>query len=121
MKPSCAATIFHVSDVDAAVKFYTGVLGFSLDFRYGQLAGLVYGDVLLHLSGPNTSVTKRAVGEGHVYLFCDEVDQYYGDITAKGATLLVPIADREYGLRDFAVKDADGNIVAFGEEIGEDD
>lgn len=120
MKPTAAATIFHVSDVETAVAYYTEVLGFSLDFRYGQLAGLYFEDVQLHLSGPDASVTKRAIGQGHVYIYCDEVDQYYAGITAKGAQPLVTMGNRAYGMRDFAVQDADGNIIAFGTEIAEE-
>ncbi len=43
MTPECAAVVFHVSDLEAALAYYTGVLGFGHDFRYGGYAGLQFG------------------------------------------------------------------------------
>lgn len=114
MTPECAATIFSVSDLATSLKYYVDTLGFSIDFEYGAIAGLHYGNVLLQLSGPDLIGNRKATGEGHMYIFCDEVDQYFQDIVAKGALVIIEPADREYGMRDFAIQDADGNILAFG-------
>ncbi len=114
MNTDCASVVFHVSDQDEALAYYTDVLGFSLDFRYGPLVGVQHGAVSIHLSGHDPLVNKQPAGSGHIYIFCDEVDQYFSDITAKGALVLTPPDDRPYGMRDFAVKDPDGNILAFG-------
>ena len=97
MKPDCAATIFHVSDVESAILYYTNVLGFTVDFRYNDFAGLEYGSVLIYLSGPAQGV-KRIAGKGAIYIFCDEVDEYYREITAKGAKTQNPPKDYEYGM-----------------------
>jgi len=113
MKPECSATIFHVSNVESSVNYYTNVLGFLVDFRYNDLAGLEYGAVLIYLSGPKQD-QKRSIGQGSIYIFCDEVDRYFEDICTKGALAEVPIDDRSYGMRDFAVKDPDGNFLTFG-------
>jgi uncharacterized glyoxalase superfamily protein PhnB len=117
MTPVCSATIFHISNLETAVKYYTEVLGFTLDFRYEQIAGVKYGSVFIHLSAPNPGVTKKAIGEGHMYIFCDEVDQYCQEIIDKGALLFITVDNRTYGMRDFGVKDHDGNILAFGTGI----
>src|SRR5450432_3479847 len=108
MKPECSATIFHVSSVESSIEYYTNVLGFSVDFRYNDLAGLEYETVLIYLSGPRQD-TKRAIGQGGIYIFCDEVDQYFTDIRLKGALIEISIDDRPYGMRDFAITDPDGN------------
>nr|WP_295873367.1 VOC family protein [uncultured Chitinophaga sp.] len=117
MTPECAATIFSVSNVASAIKYYVDTLGFSVDFEYGPVVGLKYGKVLLQLSGPDLIGNRNATGEGNMYIFCDEVDEYFREIVAKGALVIVAPADRDYGMRDFAVKDADGNILAFATEI----
>ena len=113
MKADCSATIFHVSDVETSIKYYVDVLGFSVDFRYKNLASVEYDAVLVYLSGPGQDV-KKAVGQGSIYIFCDEVDQYFQDIAAKGAEVVIAPDDRPYGMRDFAIKDQDGNIITFG-------
>ncbi|WP_298716556.1 glyoxalase superfamily protein [Chitinophaga sp.] len=114
MTPDCIIPIFQVSDLNAAVAFYTNVLGFSVDFEFGSVVGIRHGAIQIHLSGPASAGNKKAVGEGHVYIFCNEVDDYYDEIRAKGANAFIPPGDRPYNVRDFAVKDADGNILAFG-------
>lgn len=116
MKPACAATIFHVKDLDASLNYYKDILGFNVDFRYGDMVGLAFGEVLIYLSGPGQEV-KKTPGEGSIYIFCDEVDQYYKDIIAKGAILSIGVEDRGYGMRDFSVPDPDGNFITFGMEI----
>ncbi len=116
MTPECAATIFHVKNVDASIAYYTTVVGFTLDFRYNDIAGLEYGPVLIYLSGPAQDV-KKEIGGGTMYIFCDEIDAYYEEIVAKGAIISVPIDDRQYGMRDFAMQDIDGNIITFGKSI----
>ena len=113
MKPECSATIFHISNVDLSIEYYTGVLGFIVDFRYRDLAGLEYDSILIYLSGPGQDA-KKTIGQGSVYIFCDEVDQYFLDISARGALIEIAIDDRSYGMRDFAIKDPDGNFLTFG-------
>ena len=113
MKHDAAATIFHVSNVESSINYYTQVLGFSIDFRYNDFAGVELGAVLIYLSGPAQEV-KRTVGKGSIYIFCDEVDQYFQEISEKGAIIEVRIDNRDYGMRDFGIKDPDGNMLSFG-------
>jgi uncharacterized glyoxalase superfamily protein PhnB len=117
MTPECSATIFHVNDVDISIEYYVNVLGFKLEFRYRDLAGIEHGPVTIYLSGPKQD-QKKKTGEGSIYIFCDEVDEYYKDILRKGAVLDVPIEDRPYNMRDFAIKDLDGNAITFGKSVG---
>jgi len=118
MKPEYSVSVLHVSNVEASIKYYTGVLGFSVDFRYKDLAGVVSGNVVIYLSGPAQDAKKK-IGEGSVYIFCDEVNEYCNNIIARGALIAIPINDREYGMRDFAISDPDGNSITFGSDSDE--
>jgi len=54
-----AAVRYLVDDVDAAVKFYTELLGFDLEEHMGAPFALVsHGDLRLWLSGPRSSAAK---------------------------------------------------------------
>ncbi len=54
-----AVVRYIVDDVDAAVSFYTGHLGFALGQRMGPAFALVsYGDLTLWLSGPQSSAAR---------------------------------------------------------------
>src|SRR4051812_40406230 len=66
MKTECASTVFHVRDLDAALAYYTNILGFSLDFRYGPLIGVQHGSVSIHLCGHDPGVNKQPDGGGHI-------------------------------------------------------
>jgi len=116
MKAVYSASVFHVLNVDASIKYYFEILEFTLDFRYKDLAGMEYGPVLIYLPGPGQDL-KKTIGEGSIYIFCDEVNDYYQSISGKGAFVEVAIDNRPYGMRDFAVKDPDGNTLTFGKTI----
>ncbi|MGC4014390.1 MAG: VOC family protein [Luteolibacter sp.] len=115
MKTHGSATTFHVSNVETALRFYTEVLGFTERFRFGDYAGVEHGSVQIHLSGP-AATNKRQTGQGGLYIFCDDVDGYHAEITARGARAQAPPRDYEYGMRDFVIEDPDGNLVTFGRE-----
>ena len=113
MKITGAATVLPVSNVDASIRFFTEVLGFNRDFRFGDYAGVERENCLIHLSlhsNPNTGIP----GSGGVYVFCDQVDTYHKMLKDRGATIDGEPKDYPYGMRDFVVIDPDGNKVSFG-------
>lgn len=111
-----SATTFHVADVEASLCYYTEILGFFERFRYGEYAGVENGAVQIHLAGPGAA-NKRGAGQSGVYIFVDECDAYYAEITAKGAKTQAPPRDQEYGMRDFIIEDLDGNLVGIGKKL----
>jgi catechol 2,3-dioxygenase-like lactoylglutathione lyase family enzyme len=117
VKTHGSAAILFVSDLDASLRFYVDVLGFSERFRFGNYAGVEHGEVQIHLSGPGAT-NRKAAGQGSIYIFCDDVDAYYAEVTAKGAKVQGPPKDYEYGMRDFIIEDPDGNLVGMGQERG---
>ena len=116
MKPHGSATTFHVSDIDASLKYFTEILGFSERFRFGDYAGVQYDDIQIHLSGPKAT-NKRGIGQGSIYIFCDDVDAYYTEVNSRGATTQAPPKNYDYGMRDFVIEDPDGNLIGIGQEI----
>jgi catechol 2,3-dioxygenase-like lactoylglutathione lyase family enzyme len=110
-----SATVFVVSDIAASLAYYRDVLGFEVTFEYGQpltYACLCRDEVGLHLLA--ASRTKRLAGQGGLCIFVRDVDQIYAEVSARGARLLNRPEDRDYGMRDFDVVDADGNQLTFG-------
>lgn len=110
-----AATVFVVSDIAVSLAYYRDVLGFEVTFEYGQppsYACLCRDEVGLHLLA--AAGTKRLAGQGGLCIFVRDVDQIYAEVSARGARLLNRPEDRDYGMRDFDVVDADGNQLTFG-------
>lgn len=118
MNPIYSHTIFHVADLQRSLNFYQDILGFRVDFMFGEptfYVGLSLGPVSLHI-GSNYPV-KNNTGHGHLYIVCDEVDLYYKSLVEKGVNVVSPIGDQNYGKRDFNILDPDGNMIGFGADI----
>ena len=114
-----SATVFVVSDITASLAYYRDVLGFEVTFEYGEppsYACLCRDEVGLHLLA--AAVTKRLPGQGGLCVFVRDVDRIYAEVSGRGARLLNQPEDRDYGMRDFDVVDADGNQLTFGMGTG---
>ena len=117
MKAISSATVIHVSDLPASLSYYCDILGFSEDFRFGDYVGLLHGNVFVHLNGQVNQGIKKIPGGAHLCIDCDTVDSFYEQNKAKGALITVTLDDRDYGMRDFAVNDPEGNTLVFGSSI----
>lgn len=104
-----------VSDILAAVEFYTRKLGFTLGFTWGEpptFAGVNLGNVQMFLQkgtpDPKGCTVSFVVGDA---------DQLYEFHRANGVEIAEPIAYREYGIRDYAVRDLHGYYLSFGHHL----
>jgi catechol 2,3-dioxygenase-like lactoylglutathione lyase family enzyme len=115
MKVNWASTIFQVSDLRKSIRFYTEVLGFEEEFVFGDppfYAGIKMGNAILHLNSGKENENRR--GMGSLYVFCDEVDSYYERIKSLEVEITSKLDTWPYGMRDFQLKDLDGNLLNFG-------
>ena len=104
-----------VSDIPAAVDFYTTRLGFSLGFLWGDpplFAGVLLGQVQLFLKQGAPSPAGCEVN-----FLVGDVDELYAYHSATGVEIVAPPGDRDYGLRDYSVRDLDGYELGFGQHL----
>jgi catechol 2,3-dioxygenase-like lactoylglutathione lyase family enzyme len=104
-----------VADVRAAVDFYTKKLGFSLGFTWGEpptIAGVNLGKVQIFLEQGTPSPKGCSV-----YFVVGNADELYEFHRANGVDVLEPPADRDYGLRDYAVQDLHGYKLGFAHPL----
>ena len=105
-------------NVDASIRFYTEVLGFSVDQKFeqdGKLAGATIsaGNIRIVLNQDDGKLGwDRIKGQGF-YLQINvagagDVDAAAARIKAAGGTLLSEPADRPWGARMFQFNDLDG-------------
>jgi uncharacterized glyoxalase superfamily protein PhnB len=105
-------------DIDGAIAFYEGTLGFNCTFRMENYAFLRRkGDALRLIE----VAADCEIGEQMIYLDCDDLDGVYAQMKPK--LDLLP-ADRErapfdqpYGMREFHVKDPDNCLLLSGMDI----
>ncbi len=113
------APVLPVADVAAAAAHYRA-LGFDVEAYDGPAAyAFARRDgIELHLAGVSEVDPKTNMSA--VYLFVDDADALYA--TWRLAELggrLIPPSDTDYGLREGAHLDLDGNLLRFGSPIGD--
>ena len=109
-----AATVFVVTDIAKSVEHYRDALGFTVTFQYGKptyYACLCRDEVALHLLASHE--TKRLPSNGGVCVFVKDVDGIHAEFAARGAKVIKPPQNYDYGMRDFDVVDLDGNHLTF--------
>ena len=112
-----AAAVFIVSDIAKSIDHYRDALGFTVTFEYGTpkyYACLCRDEVALHLLAAHR--TQRLPGNGGICVFVENVDGVYAELAARGAKVIKPPQNYDYGMRDFDVADLDGNQLTFGME-----
>ncbi len=116
-----------VPDVDAALAYYRDKLGFTISGQMGEPTnyGIVQRDVItIHFFfSHHPSATALPLGgnvddgKGGIYVEVSDVDALATELHGRGlAQSLVP-EDKEYGMRDFWIRDLNGYILAFGTKI----
>ena len=108
-----------VDDVRATIDFYVSVLGFDeANYSEDPAWGVVEKHYIsIMFSKPNAHIEyEKPVFTGSLYLRTDDADAWWGYLKDK-ATVLYPIEDFHYGMREFAIRDCNGYILQFGQDI----
>lgn len=107
--------LLFVEDVRAAVDYYVERLGFEAGFTWGEppsIAGVNLGDVQIFLRQGTPNPAGCAVD-----IVVEDSDALFEFQRANGVRVVEDPADREYGLRDYAVLDLHGYRLGFGHYI----
>ena len=106
-----------VSDIAAAVDFYTKKLGFFEAFTWGDpptFAGVNLDCEQIFLRqgtpDPNGSV---------IFFVIDDADKLYEFHRANGVEIFEPPADKPWGFHDYTVRDLYGHYLVFGHRLQE--
>ena len=119
MKLSGPIPILYVRDVEESVRFYCDVLGFRCANRTDVWASLERDLAEIMISLPNEHLSfEKALFTGTFYFHSNDVDGLWERFRDK-VTIVYPIENFEYGMREFAIRDINGYILQFGKEITE--
>jgi len=115
-------------DARALIRFLTDAFGFEETVVYGD------GDIVHHaqLSWPPgggimMGSARQDAGDSWplqpgsfgAYVVTDDPDALFSRATAAGAEVITGLHETDYGSRDFAVRDPEGNRWSFGTYRGE--
>jgi catechol 2,3-dioxygenase-like lactoylglutathione lyase family enzyme len=107
--------VLAVPDVAAAADFYATKLGFKVAFTFGDppsYAGVNLGSVQIFLR--RGAANPQGI---EVYFVVGNADELCEFQRANGVEVVVEPGDREYGLRDYRVRDLNGYELSFGHAI----
>jgi uncharacterized glyoxalase superfamily protein PhnB len=114
MKLNGLVPMLWVDDIEQALTFYRDVLGFECASQMEGWACLVNHGVELMISVPNHQQPfNRPHFTGSFYFKTDDVDELWEQLKDKGS-VVYPIEDFSYGMREFAIRDNSGYILQFG-------
>jgi catechol 2,3-dioxygenase-like lactoylglutathione lyase family enzyme len=118
-----AVVRYLVGDVDDAIAFYTGQLGFTLEQRMGPAFGIVtLDDLTLWLSGPQSSAARpmpdgrqpEPGGWNRLVLEVDDLESRVAELKGLGLGLRNEIVTGPGG-KQIVLEDADGNPIELFE------
>jgi uncharacterized glyoxalase superfamily protein PhnB len=119
------APFFLVADVTKAAEFYRDKLGFKIIGYFSEdppvFAMVGRDDKIVMLSlietgrgGSNRSHKSEAID---AYFWVDDVDALYAEFQQSGADIVMAPTLRIYGMKELEVRDLDGYVLCFGEDV----
>ena len=102
---------FPLSTVTSGVAYYRDVLGFNINYQQHDLAVMDRDRVTVLLS----ERTHEHKGIGSAYIYIRDADALHRELTARGANVLGEPVSHPWGLREFEVRDLEGNRLKFGQ------
>ena len=103
-----------VADVERAQQHYRDALGFQIAWLHPDkdIGAVSRGEVAIFLR-KRTPPFEPAVH----WVFAMDVDATYDELRSLGATIVEPLENTPWGLRQFTVADLDGNRFHFHHDV----
>lgn len=111
--------VLAVNNLAASKKFYVEKLGFTEDFSVDGWAFLSRGACKLRL-GDCPDAIPMSKAQDHswfAYLYVDDAAGLYEEVKKNGVEIWHKLADKPWGLREFAIVTPDGHRIVFGEKL----
>ena len=109
--------VLAVNDLDASKAFYLEKLGFAEDFCVDGWAFLSRGACKLRL-GHCPDAVPMSKAQDHswfAYLHVEDAAGLYEETVERGVEIWHELADKPWGMREFAIVTHDGHRIVFGE------
>ncbi len=118
------APYFPVEDVERTAKHYEKVLGFTCDYMAGKPAmfAILSRDgqpiMLRRVDDANSIVPmQRQGGAWDAFFWVSDARGLYHELRDSGAAIVYEPIIQPYGIDEFAIRDADGHVLGFGQKL----
>ena len=114
--------VVNTDDISKSLTYYQDVLGFTIDFQYGEppvYAGVNSGSAEIYFthSPAIVNLLKQQSLHPDIFIWVTNADTFYAMHIKNGADIIEPIADRPWGARQYVVKDLNGYHLKFAQLI----
>jgi uncharacterized glyoxalase superfamily protein PhnB len=116
------APVLLAPNVAEALEYYRDVLGFEVEPYEGEPSAYGYATrdgTHIHIAHadhcrPNSDLV---VDLFDVYIWVDDVEAVHRELVERGAAIMHPPIDREYGQREIRVRDLNGYVLGIGQPL----
>ncbi len=112
--------VIAVRDLDAAILYYEGVLGFRVEERGAEGWRWFLKDAVSIMCGHCPEEVEAGTTNNHSYFLrvtLDEVDSYCADNLAKGGDICNELSDKQWGFREFGVRMNEGHRILYAKRL----
>ena len=114
-----ATFVLAVNDLEVSRQFYMEKLGFAEDLSVDGWSFLSRGACKLRI-GDCPGIRPMSDASDHswfAYLHVQDALTLYNEILNKGVEIWHELADKPWGMREFAIVTPDGHRIVFGEKL----
>ena len=117
-----AVPVVVTDDIEKSILYYTDILGFSPDFKYGEppaYAGVRSGDVEIYftLDAELTNLYKESKLHPEVFIWVEDAQSLFNLHVQQGADIVEPVADRPWGARQYVIRELNGYHLKFAQSL----
>lgn len=114
--------VLRYEDGQRATDWLTSVFGFAENLVVPGTEGdtahaqLTFGNGMIMLGGGRKAdgANPWSRERSGIYVVVEDIDSHYERVRAGGAEIVRPLADTDYGAREYSVRDLEGHLWSFG-------
>ena len=112
--------VIAVPDLERSARYYRDVLGFDVREVGDPGWRFFVRDECFIMAGecPDALPADQLGDHSYfAYVVVDGIDHLYETLTGRGATLIKPLRDEPWGMREFGVRSVDGHRITVGQPM----
>jgi predicted enzyme related to lactoylglutathione lyase len=114
--------VLAVHDLERSARYYRDVLGFEIrEIGDPGWRFFVRDECFIMAGECADAIAPQDLGDHSyfAYVVVEGIDDFYAEVAAKGATLLKPLRNEPWQMREFGIRTVDGHRMMFGWPVDE--